>query len=1128
MSNPFTRLRAKNLMQSTYDYSKWAVILCGAFILLFGGCSGNTSNSGADNNILVRERERVEAEKRSEREATIRELLARNIPADTNSEKMWTGFRQAYPYHSQVLALSSPSTDKSRTLIISEPPPHLTAGDILLSLGDLLRNHSEQKQKIGYDGWVKDLVVEIVGNQSDVDSAISSLNRLLFNTSYKSYILPLPANVPTDRMSLNLDLQVTSAELKKWVLDDNETFTPVEGGDSFSFQQLFEQKISGVFYGDRGGLVAWFIPQGRTVDECRVQARQFLLDSDLIVGAFSKNHGILVLGRDRIIPVDQLPPLRVETLSLLAAAQQGQSGKLAQSYERNYLFAGRIEGNKDWAPILLSPELRDTEYGSLLNITDQLLKGWSNNGETSYYNFKYPRPDRWPFKGSLMDQLNTTELVYNWNTRGAGYTVDISDYRLLALNRTGALPVSYFPIESKGRESSGTTRDAEETAYDYFAKLNDPNLVRVVQYAAIYQIFSAFNIAKPPSPPPSTSFPDKQLEEMTSSLLAEIRNFSPQQIEDLTHQLIPLVSAQLNGKDVFQLLMIEMMKEKTEHITQFLQANGYDKGTPRYSFEFNRLMGEAREDVHKMVNAFMAKKKEQLPKEVRDQIQLAADGIPADGGAEVIRQMTLSQFAGLRKLPERYSEASGSQSSGWIHTPAIVISWNTGALFGGIGGHNLDAKVTQFRISDDVVPGTTRIDGEGNILVNSSDFDKVNSLVRTAGRAEGESASELSSELNIALKGVSEAPPRSQAAALSLPASPPLPPKGPPTVPISFDSPTPDFGGGNWHPGWARPRAQLPEPDPLAILLGQRRAEIPGIIIIDRDSTGLISIANSVKSPAIKATTNEDAVDAIVQLMRKAPDESQPLSLEFRGFREHEARGFTQSCSIRASSEKIPREISSIVNDATDGSVPIANKGGAGDGGGSFSRPPSEGNGGTGGKISRGNSGSGNGEGDGSGSSSGTSGGGEGGNKLLLELGRRKYNFTSAKVTVQPEIEVLNDGTQISRITVEVPPVDAENPGLSTIKLGFRKSTPREVVAAATRKVADSVRNFIRRISDEFQAIRFNLRLNSEIKRVSKEMGIDMKLIRHSFSDGKGDLYFAKRKGSNEPLASDTATCQSA
>ena len=149
--------------------------------------------------------------------------------------------------------------------------------------------------------------------------------------------------------------------------------------------------------------------------------RQFAVDSDLILGAIATRDHLAVFGRERVTPVRLLPPLRVETLALLASVG---TSELAQSYERKRIFAGRFDEERDWAPTDLSPELLNTEYGSLLNITDQILKSWSMNGLIKYEAFNYPAPSSWPFLRPLNKELNAEALTFNWNTAGAGYAVE--------------------------------------------------------------------------------------------------------------------------------------------------------------------------------------------------------------------------------------------------------------------------------------------------------------------------------------------------------------------------------------------------------------------------------------------------------------------------------------------------------------------------------------------------------------------------------------------------------------------------------------------------------------------------------------------------------------------------------
>jgi hypothetical protein len=91
------------------------------------------------------------------------------------------------------------------------------------------------------------------------------------------------------------------------------------------------------------------------------EARQFVLDSDLVLGAVAGEKGVLVLGRERVAPLGVLPPLRVETLELLNGIRDDQ---LAQSYQRGHPLATLVTKGKDWAPIYLSAALRTRNWGA--------------------------------------------------------------------------------------------------------------------------------------------------------------------------------------------------------------------------------------------------------------------------------------------------------------------------------------------------------------------------------------------------------------------------------------------------------------------------------------------------------------------------------------------------------------------------------------------------------------------------------------------------------------------------------------------------------------------------------------------------------------------------------------------
>jgi hypothetical protein len=152
------------------------------------------------------------------------ELLARNAPAATDHAAVWKQFRAAYPYHMQVLALSEPAADGSRALVVAEPPPDVSEADILVPLAQVLRGHGVERQRVGYDGWVHDVVVTVAGDEAQLGQALNALYLRLFLTTYKAYVLPLPVRSATSQRP-ELDLNVSATELREWLLTGGDTYS---------------------------------------------------------------------------------------------------------------------------------------------------------------------------------------------------------------------------------------------------------------------------------------------------------------------------------------------------------------------------------------------------------------------------------------------------------------------------------------------------------------------------------------------------------------------------------------------------------------------------------------------------------------------------------------------------------------------------------------------------------------------------------------------------------------------------------------------------------------------------------------------------------------------------------------
>ncbi len=845
--------------------------------------------------IFDAERARMKDVLPRERQNQRKLLLTRQLPPRALGHRFWTRFRQVYPYHIQVVSVTPRAIGGRFTFLVAEPPPHVALPDLLEAVGPLLAGYAVKKQRIGNDGWVKDVVLE-ARDDGTAAEILSRLNALLFHTSYKAYPLPLPPSAPR-RGKWKLDLNVSAREIKKWVLDEQAKFLPIEGSDSVTAEGIFQRGESQVLICPEKGLVGWWIPKSQSVAANEVPARQFALDSDLVLGAITRPSGVLVIGRQRVVPLDVLPPLRGETLALLGAVQDDH---LAQSYERNHLFAGRIDEQHDWAPILLSPELRDTEYGSLLNITDQLLKGWSNNGETRYVRFDYPRPAKWPFKKPLPEQLKADQLTYNWNTRGTGYMVKEGDGSVFALNRSGALPVSYIP---KGQEDKPSTNVliAETNAYNYFAGLNDPNLVRVVQYAAIYQIFRHFPVAQPAQALSADPVPDTRLEEMTSALMSQLRHLTPAQRRRVAGRLGKTVAATLGSADSVDSIVAELMPRYRREFAQRLQEAGISRGTSEFDQRLEILLKLARQDLRVSVREALSKDRQKIAQRIEKQLQLVAqqgEDAGANNEDETLRKIILSLYAASEKLPQRYAAAIDQRAKGWIHTPVVVLSWNIGSSSSSIGGHNLDAKITGFRL-DNNVPKGKPIVKDGEIVLNPADSDKAGRLAFAAGRHAGEP--DLPAMLTRLAKP-SNTPLRQSYAALRFPEK----------APASSDWGIVSFPRGETGKGvgWAK---QTTFDSLLREELLVFRQNAPDAVLIARRNDGTFQVAHGEPPSWFKARTYEDAVDSLIHLRRHGEAGDKSLNIKLVGFEPKEMRSFLRSCEGRSKAEKLPPEIEAIV-----------------------------------------------------------------------------------------------------------------------------------------------------------------------------------------------------------------------
>jgi hypothetical protein len=87
-------------------------------------------------------------------------MLAGSLKAaQQDPDDLWKLFRQQNPSPYQVLALSEPHDGGTRVLIISEPRLQVSFAALRAIDPELLDNAKVHTQRIGIDGWVRDVVM---------------------------------------------------------------------------------------------------------------------------------------------------------------------------------------------------------------------------------------------------------------------------------------------------------------------------------------------------------------------------------------------------------------------------------------------------------------------------------------------------------------------------------------------------------------------------------------------------------------------------------------------------------------------------------------------------------------------------------------------------------------------------------------------------------------------------------------------------------------------------------------------------------------------------------------------------------------------------------------------------------
>jgi hypothetical protein len=427
----------------------------------------------------------------------------------------WAEFRQAHAQPWQGIAAKR-IDDGNVALLICEPTLPADELDHLVGtvFGGDQRSSKPRRWLLGADGSVYDLVVTVSSSQSDGDlfadpllrDRIALLQHMLFGTTAGAQLELIRGS--TQRSGAAPNVAVSPYELLAWIHDGKLGWRPVSepAKEAKPWAQATSVPASRTLEADDGTLIALTFPisilqearlHPEALEKLRLPFRQFAVLSDVLFGGMWTADQATFFGRRRTTPTGVAPALRFETFSLLASngfdtlTQSFGTPAAGQHADReSEPYKGRQLASANFSPALVN-----TELGALLELSDEMLKSWSEGGTVQYLYFTSPQPQS---SVRLSDAL-PPPVTANWTTSGSASVVERDDASVLTTSHTAALPVTYR-TGAKGEETK-ETRAQEQRATRYFLNLRDPLLSRVAQYALLHEWLRAIGAHAAAQPP---------------------------------------------------------------------------------------------------------------------------------------------------------------------------------------------------------------------------------------------------------------------------------------------------------------------------------------------------------------------------------------------------------------------------------------------------------------------------------------------------------------------------------------------------------------------------------------------------------------------------------------------------
>ncbi|MCQ2287144.1 MAG: hypothetical protein MJZ76_09795, partial [Bacteroidales bacterium] len=264
------------------------------------------------------------------------------------------------------------------------------------------------------------------------------------------------------------------------------------------------------------------------------------------------------------------------------------------------------------------------------------------------------------------------------------------------LNRTGSVPVSYF---NSPERSVSIGAKYENRAYGYFATLNNPDLARVVQYTALYQLFMDNHITY--SGNMYSAFPKNKpylLQGPTKTLLNVFKGLKENEVDYFTDSLTRKIFNELHREKVLEQMADNERvynfkytdEDKSRIFSDIKKDNGQRLKGEIYGVK-NMLNGLSDEQFSKLCRYLSYPRGTRINNKEDYNMMLRARSVN-----QLMREIGKNNLAilglDLGDVKNFYVNSLSRSSARYLKTPSVIVTFND---FYTTGGHNLSSRISR-------------------------------------------------------------------------------------------------------------------------------------------------------------------------------------------------------------------------------------------------------------------------------------------------------------------------------------------------------------------------------------------------------------------------------------------------